>query len=89
MSDKELISSKKLQMKEFGAIRYTRNKLKSTIWNLVQVKQEDWESIYQDFEKLRKEVGIAANMTTKDAHTFTDGPTIFLADDIEKLPHFA
>ena len=27
-------------------------------------------------------------MSTKDAHTFTDGPTIFPADDVEKIATF-
>ena len=40
------------------------------------------------FRESRKRLESVAYMTTKDAHTFTDGPTIFLADDIEKIATF-
>ena len=92
MSDKELISSKKLQMKRYfpELSDITMNKIKEYYLEILsQVKQEDWESIYQDFEKIKKKkLESVAYMTTKDAHTFTDGPTIFLADDIEKIATF-
>ena len=35
-----------------------------------------------------KKVDVGAYVTTKDAYTLTDGPTIFLADDIEKIAKF-
>ena len=46
-----------------------------------------------DYEQLCKEAGASpprstARIMTSDAHTLTDGPTIFLADDVDKIARF-
>ena len=48
-----------------------------------------WSSLYQQLQgKRKKQYDSTVNITTKDAHTLTDGPTLFLADDITKIAQF-
>ena len=45
-----------------------------------------YEQIYQHFQKIRKPTYKSTiKITTDDAHTLTDGPTIFLSNNVEKL----
>lgn len=56
---------------------------------LANLKKEDWEKIYMHFIKNReKKQESNIYITTKDAHTLTDGPTIFLANDVDKMAKF-
>ena len=48
-----------------------------------------WPDIYKHFTDHRKQKQKSnINIVTTDAHTLTDGPTIFLADDVEKIAKF-
>jgi len=50
---------------------------------------EKWKGIYKFMLEDRKQKMLSnINIVTTDAHTLTDGPTIFLADDVEKIGRF-
>lgn len=56
---------------------------------LGNLKKENWDTIYKYFVKNReKRLESNIYITTTDAHTLTDGPTIFLADDVDKMAKF-
>ena len=56
---------------------------------LGNLNEEKWETIYKFMIKDRKQKMLSnINVVTTDAHTLTDGPTIFLADDVEKIGRF-
>jgi hypothetical protein len=57
---------------------------------LGSLNASDWSSqIYPALIKTRKQKQISnINLVTSDAHTLTDGPTIFLADDVDKIAKF-
>jgi hypothetical protein len=49
-----------------------------------------WDEIFNKMKEMRKKVHESnIYFTTQDAHTLTDGPTIFLANDVEKIAKFA
>ena len=54
-----------------------------------KIDPDDWEEIYDYFQE-NKEVLYKSSVlvTTKDAHTLTHGPSIYLANDIEKVARF-
>jgi hypothetical protein len=56
--------------------------------SLKHLDREKWSEAHQQL-KSTQELKFAAaggiKLTTSDAHTLTDGPTIFLADDVEKI----
>ena len=65
---------------------------------LFLIKEETWSRVYQKFHEM-DHIGIARNkiypklsngmnITTCDAFTLTDGPTIFIAEDVEKIAKF-
>ena len=56
---------------------------------LQNLNSEKWEAIYQYMSETRKQRQSSnIHVVTKDAYTLTDGPTIFLADDTEKIAKF-
>jgi hypothetical protein len=55
---------------------------------LLRVQEEDWPTMYAELSSMRKAKYENILFTTKDAYTLTDGPTIFLADDIDKIGTF-
>ena len=56
---------------------------------LKNIEANMWPGVYNHFQKCRKKrYNSNIQITTKDAYTLTDGPTIFLADDIEKIAQF-
>lgn len=57
---------------------------------LKNIKPETWGEIYAKMKEERKKI-FESNIyfTTSDAHTLTDGPTIFLTSDVEKIAKFA
>jgi hypothetical protein len=56
---------------------------------LGNIKAEAYPAIYQKLNANRKKIHESnVNVTTNDAYTLTDGPTIFLADDINKIGQF-
>jgi hypothetical protein len=56
---------------------------------LGNIKPDTWPKIYQQLlsERVKKQAS-NIHIVTKDAHTLTDGPTIFLADNAEKIAQF-
>jgi len=56
---------------------------------LGNIKPDAWPKIYQQLlsERVKKQAS-NIHIVTKDAHTLTDGPTIFLADNAEKIAQF-
>ena len=56
---------------------------------LGNIKTESYPAIYQALTTSRKKIHESnVNVTTTDAYTLTDGPTIFLADDINKIAQY-
>ena len=56
---------------------------------LANLNEEKWESIYKFMlDNRTQKMPSNINIVTTDAHTLTDGPTIFLADDVEKIGRF-
>lgn len=56
---------------------------------LKNLNHEKWNKIYKYMLRTRKQRHKSnIYVVTKDAHTFTDGPTIFLANDVEKIAKF-
>lgn len=75
----------------FSAIEdITMNKLKIYYLNVLKyIDQTKWTEIYQYFQQQRKQrYNSTVYLTTKDAYTLTDGPTIYLATDVEKIAKF-
>lgn len=53
------------------------------------IDKEKWQDIFDHFQKNRiKQYNSNILITTKDAHTLTHGPSIYLANDIEKVARF-
>ena len=56
---------------------------------LNQINKETWDNIYKNLYNSRNiKYNSTINCVTKDAVTLTDGPTIFLAEDINKIAKF-
>ena len=56
---------------------------------LKKIKREQWPGIYNYFKSTRvKKQNSNIYVSTEDAYTLTDGPTIFLADDTTKIASF-
>jgi hypothetical protein len=72
----------------------TMNKLKEYYLDLLlQIDEDDWTTLYKYLQRIRtmkfNESGsTGVSITTSDAYTLTDGPTIFLADDVDKIGKF-
>ena len=92
VSVNDLIEKKRYQIKRYFSeiLDITMNNIKEYYLEILsQIKEESWTMLYDDFQSIKKKkIESVAYMTTKDSHTFTDGPTIFLADDIEKIANF-
>jgi hypothetical protein len=57
--------------------------------NITQKPELDaWTHIYNHFKDCDNLYESTGYMTTSDAHTLTDGPTIFLTNDVEKIASF-
>jgi hypothetical protein len=56
---------------------------------LKRIKKDKWNDVYKYLQESRdKKYNSTIMVTTQDAHTLTDGPTIFLADDTKKIANF-
>jgi hypothetical protein len=56
---------------------------------LKNIEPDKWSKIYNHFnQKEHKLYESTGHFITKDAYTLTDGPTIFLAEDINKIAKF-
>jgi hypothetical protein len=57
---------------------------------LENVQAEKWPEIWAHFQAQRTRMHASnVNLTAQDAHTLTCGPTLFLANDVEKIAKFA
>jgi hypothetical protein len=57
---------------------------------LENVQADKWPELYAHFQATRARMHASnVNLTSKDAHTLTCGPTLFLANDVEKIARFA
>ena len=57
--------------------------------NITQKPEVDaWTNIYNHFKDCDNLYESTGYITTSDAHTLTDGPTIFLTNDVEKIASF-
>ena len=62
--------------------------MKRDIWSHVYRKFHDMEHIGVPKNKHFSKVSNGMNITTCDAFTLTDGPTIFIAEDVEKIAKY-
>ena len=63
--------------------------LKNYYLLLLENIEEHYESIYQHFKTNRiRRYDSNIYVTTSDSHTLTDGPTIFLSNDVDKIAQF-
>jgi hypothetical protein len=57
---------------------------------LENVQADKWPAIWAHFQAQRARMHASnVNLTAQDAHTLTCGPTLFLANDVEKIAKFA
>jgi len=57
---------------------------------LENVQADRWPAIWTHFQAQRTRMHASnVNLTAQDAHTLTCGPTLFLANDVEKIARFA
>ena len=57
---------------------------------LENVQADKWPEIWAHFQAQRARMHASnVNLTAQDAHTLTCGPTLFLANDVEKIAKFA
>ena len=53
------------------------------------IKKDSWETIYNHFKDCQTKIfDSSVYLTTKDAHTITHGPCIYLANNVEKVAKF-
>jgi len=74
-----------------GEITHTSIKLYYLVLlkNIVQKPNVDtWNHVYNHFKDCDNLYKSTGYITTSDAHTLTDGPTIFLTNDVEKIASF-
>ena len=63
--------------------------IKRYYMTLLSVVKNSYDKIYNYFKKKRKPIyNSYIRITTNDAHTLTDGPTIYLANDVEKIGNY-
>ena len=63
--------------------------IKSYYLTLINVLKENYETVHNYFQNNKKPLYKSCiRITTADAHTLTDGPTIYLAADIDKIAQY-
>jgi hypothetical protein len=55
---------------------------------LKHINRDKWRTAYEHLTATQEPKFAGIQLTTADAHTLTDGPTIFLANDVEKIGKF-
>lgn len=55
---------------------------------LKHINRDKWQAAYEHLTTTQEPKFAGIQLTTADAHTLTDGPTIFLANDVEKIGKF-
>jgi len=65
------------------------NNLKEYYLLLLSKLGNNYETVYNYFKENRKKMFESSiKITTSDAHTLTDGPTIFITENVEKIARF-
>lgn len=90
------VNKKKYISEEFRIDIYFENVKDITIINLkiyylrlLKLVKENYETIYNYFQKKREPMyDSVIKITTRDSYTLTDGPTIFITQDVEKIGRF-
>ena len=90
------VNKKKYISEEFRIDIYFENVKDITIINLkiyylrlLKLVKENYETIYNYFQKKREPMyDSVIKITTRDSYTLTDGPTIFITQDVEKVGRF-
>ncbi len=79
-----------LQQQYDDLINMTMNNIKIHYLEILErIPSDDWDAIFSKFSSMRQtKYDSNIYVATKDAHTLTDGPTIFLANDVEKISKF-
>ena len=63
--------------------------IKQYYLKLLLAVKNNYQEVYTYFQKKRRAVyDSTIKLTTADAYTLTDGPTIYMADDVEKIATF-
>jgi len=63
--------------------------IKNYYLSLLSSLKDQYTKVYDHFQKKREPVHKSCiKLTTSDSHTLTDGPTIYLADDVEKIGNY-
>jgi hypothetical protein len=93
VNDEKLYTNSRYSLERYFAdiMDITMTNLK--LYYLILLKNiipDKWGEIFNKMKKMRSKVHESnIYFTTQDAHTLTDGPTIFLANDVEKIAKFA
>jgi len=99
VNSEELVDEQVMIDQYFDNIRdITMNSLKEYYLDLLlrlkvnmdkdESKNSSWQDIHKTLCSMRKPKYNNILFTTKDAYTLTDGPTIFLAEDVDKIGNF-
>ena len=92
VNDKKYISNERYFIDRYFSSIQEVNMYNLKIYYLLVLKnleEDKWTTIYNHFKlKTDKEYDSNAYFITKDAYTLTDGPSIFLAEDINKIAKF-
>ena len=63
--------------------------LKIYYLRVLTLLRNNYEKVYKHFQKKKKKMYESIiKITTSDAYTLTDGPTIFITEDVEKMGRF-
>ena len=63
--------------------------LKMYYLDVLMLLRDNYEKVYQYFnDKYKSKKQSFIKITTSDSHTLTDGPTIFLTEDVERMGRF-
>jgi hypothetical protein len=85
-------SIKDIEMESIKEYYFTiLNKLTSKEWDYVYNKFINYERLDYKLIKINEKfpsISNGMNITTCDAYTLTDGPTIFIAEDVEKIAKY-
>lgn len=94
---KYVIENKYIQSRRLEVSMYFGNILNITMDNikiyylkvLKKIKQQDWSNIYNYFNHHRQiKLQSSIYITTRDAATLTEGPTIYMTNDVDKIAQF-
>ncbi len=90
------VNKEELISEQFNINNYFENisditilSLKMYYLNILSLLRDNYDIVYEYFkEKYQKEKKSFIKVTTNDAYTLTDGPTIFISDNVKKLGLF-